>query len=167
MIRESDYHVNILSLLLSAIRAYCMCMSSIPTTSDMAELGSRIAEDGFAAHESTVAEIAALGLEVEPEAPSLHVLADTSAPTPVRVRALVCVGYRWAGIRRQHIERQRQFDQSLAELLDVWNQHQDLRASATEQASSSPSSVTVLADSRSKLDALRWAVARQRAELAA
>jgi len=129
MISKSDYYVNILSLLLLFFESYRVGMSSIPTTSDMAKLGSRIAEDGFAAHESTIAEFVALGLAIQPEAASLHVLADMTAPTPVRVRAFACVGFRWAEIRRQHIKRQQQFE--------------------------------------SRHDAPHWAVARQRAELAA
>ncbi len=131
-------------------------MSSIPTTSDLANLGSRIAEDGFAANEEAIAEIVSLGLEIEPDRPSLHVLGDVNAPTPVRVRALVFVGYIWDEIRQAHIERAEQFERSFAELLEVWNQHQQMRSDAP---------VSALADSRTRLDALRWAVARQRAEL--
>jgi hypothetical protein len=134
-------------------------MSSFPTTSDLADLGLRIAEDGLAAHEETVAEIAALGREIEPDRPSLHVLADMSAPDPVRVRALVCVGYRWSDIRRQLVERQEQFERSLVELLELWTDHRSLRRDG------SAVDVADLADSRSRLDALRWVVARQRADL--
>ncbi|MDH3295432.1 MAG: hypothetical protein OER95_14015 [Acidimicrobiia bacterium] len=94
-------------------------MNSFPTTSDLAGLGVHIAEDGFGPHERAVAEFVALGRDIEPDLPSLQILADTGAPGPVRARALARVGYRWDGIHRQLVERQQEFEQSLTEMLDV------------------------------------------------
>lgn len=143
-----------------------MTNASLPA--DLAELGRRIDRDGFADHEPIIAEIVAAGRAFQPGMGALDVLGDPTAPPAARGRALTAVGHHWVEICQHRLEQDRLarrrgqvIDEALLgaidELLDVWNQHEDLRR--TEPA------VGELARSRERLDGARWAVARRRAEL--
>ncbi|MEM7338742.1 MAG: hypothetical protein AAF467_08845 [Actinomycetota bacterium] len=104
-------------------------MTSIPTTSDLTELGANIAEHGFADHETRVTQIVTLARKAGCDQPSLDELENCDAPRPVRERALSSLTSRWYRIHDELTQAHDHWGRSFSQLLETWNDHQDLRRS--------------------------------------
>lgn len=131
--------------------------ATVPTHTDLIDLGQSIHDHGFGANERRISELVAAARQVAPELVSLDVLADRAHHDVVRARALSILTADWNGIEAAMQQEWHKFDASVAELLDIWTNHQQLR---THDAA-----IGQLAESRSKLDEARVDVTRRRRRL--
>ncbi len=125
-------------------------MQKIPSTEDLARLGTSIHDHGFQPNETKLTDIVLLARQVRPEWPVLDVLADRAYPEIVRARALSRLCAEWETIRLELEDFRSRFEADLEELLAQWNAHEDLRRAGAP--------VAELVESRSRLDAIRHGI---------
>lgn len=125
-------------------------MQQIPSTEDLARLGASIHDHGLRPNEQQLTDIALLARQVRPDWAVLDVVADRAYPEVVRARALSRLTADWDSIRRELETFRARFEADLEGLLARWNAHEDLRRSGAPIAD--------LADSRSRLDAIRYGI---------
>lgn len=129
-------------------------MQQIPRTEDLARLGASIHEHGFGTNEQQLTDVTLMARQVRPDWAVLEVVADRSYPEVVRARALSRLSADWESIRLELEAFRARFEADLENLLARWNAHQDLRRGGAP--------VAELADSRSRLDAVRLGMGRYR-----
>ena len=71
-------------------------MQTNPTRTDLADLGTAIDQFGLEAYESEVAAVARLATQLDPATILPSILADRSAASVVRLRALAKITANWS-----------------------------------------------------------------------
>jgi len=93
-------------------------MNEIPTTTQLADLGCYIDQDGVTAHEAAIAELVSAARFTTAPSEMLDLMADPTQPPVVRQRAFARISRDWGTYRRELC---------LDQLLVAWRQHDDAR----------------------------------------
>ena len=132
-------------------------MNTLPNTDDIATLGMRLDNDGFAPHEKAVAMVAEVARHTYELRIPAEILIDADDSDVARFRAFALIARRWPQAREQALAHRADFDRSFDTLLATWLEHENLRAASGSTAQ--------LAASRRVLDDRRLTTARHRRRL--
>lgn len=124
------------------------------TAYDIAQLGRRVTNDGFAAHEAEVRALVRFVEQCDLQPVAAQVLGDRTAPSTARGRALGKICQHWNDI--VGAQRDCDFSTRFHKLLDQWNRHESHRDAGD---------LAGLWRSRAELDELRLGTTQARNRL--